>query len=637
MAAGVLGPGSQSAARRSAFALAAGVIASFLTFIDPHAATAVIAAIGLGIAAVLRPATRPHFARVAAFCCGAAMLAGSLFQPELKRADATNYFAYLHSLAFDRDLDFANERQHWGYEPGTITATGLRGNSQGIGPAAAWAPFYGAAHAYVRTVNFLGGTRLAIDGYSEPYWRACAAGTLCWAILGALLLARMLAARAQSGVAAGAVLATVGASSVTYYVFVLPTMAHGLAFACAAIAVWSLDRAERTPTLRTWLLLGAATGLLALVRWQAVVFALLPAALAVVQLSRSRARAVWVAGAAAAALVMFLPQAVAWHAIYGHAITMPQGAGFVDWTSPHLRDVLISADHGLFTWTPIAIAGVIGLLLLVREHPLLGIGGLVVCAANAWINGGVQDWAASDAFGARRFDFVMPLIAVGVAELAMRVSRAVRARPMLAPMAIGLLLVCWNLGFVRGFEMRLFPTAAPLAKVAALQARNVQDALDTGLGVVAGKTGRALAYNIGVGEYFYTNVNPSGSIEVGAVESPYLVEGWSKARLREGWPQFRWAHSPRACVRVPLRRPFDMRGVISARAAPGEDTVRVSVTVNGTQVALGALGEAWQSLPFVASRQALVEGDNRVCIVFADAQGDGQPRALAAVSVIQLP
>ena len=637
MAAGAPDRGPKSVARPGALALVAGVVASFLTFIDPHAATAVVAAICLGIGALLRPSFRFDSAPVAAFCCGAAMLAGSWFQPELKRADATNYFAYLHSLAFDRDLDFANERQHWGYEPGAITATGMRGNSQGIGPAIVWAPFYATAHVYVRVANGLGRKRFADDGFSAPYWRACAAGTLCWAVLGALLLARMIAARAGYPVAAGAVLATVGASSVAYYVLVLPTMAHGLAFAAAAAAVWALERAERTPALCSWLVLGGATGLLALVRWQAVLFAMLPAALAVMQLSRSRTRVVWVAGAAAVALLMFAPQAAAWRVLYGHAITMPQGSGFIDWSSPHLRDVLLSADHGLFTWTPIAAAGIVGLVLLAPAHPLLGIGGLLVWFANAWLNGGVQDWAASDAFAARRFDFVMPLLAVGVAEIALRLSRAVRARPMLAPLTIGLLLIGWNLGFIRGFEEHRFPTTAPLAKVAVLQARNVQDALDAGLGALAGTAGRALAYNIGVGEYFYTNVNPSGSIEVGAVESPYLAEGWSRARLREGWPQFRWAHSPRACVRVPLRQPFDMRGIIAARAAPGEGTVRVSVSVNGVEAALGALGEGWANLPFVASRQALVEGDNRICLVFADAQGDGPPRALAAVSVIQLP
>jgi len=39
-------------------------------------------------------------------------------------------------------------------------------------------------------------------------------------------------------------------------------------------------------------------------------------------------------------------------------------------------------------------------------------------AATAWVNGGVRDWEASDAFAARRFDVAIPLVAWGLAALA---------------------------------------------------------------------------------------------------------------------------------------------------------------------------------------------------------------------------
>ena len=101
--------------------------------------------------------------------------------------------------------------------------------------------------------------------------------------------------------------------------------------------------------------------------------------------------------AAAAAVLVFLPQMLAWRRLYGSLVTMPQGGGFVDWSSPHLLDTLFSADHGLFTWTPLTLLGLLGLLALLRRDAALATGALLAFAATAWVNGGVDDWAAGEA------------------------------------------------------------------------------------------------------------------------------------------------------------------------------------------------------------------------------------------------
>ena len=47
--------------------------------------------------------------------------AGAWVEPDLLRADAPAYYCYLRSLAFDHDIDFANEWDHWGYSEKPIT------------------------------------------------------------------------------------------------------------------------------------------------------------------------------------------------------------------------------------------------------------------------------------------------------------------------------------------------------------------------------------------------------------------------------------------------------------------------------------------------------------------------------------
>jgi len=104
------------------------------------------------------------------------------------------------------------------------------------------------------------------DGYSAPYRRAAALGTLAAVMLGAALLYRVTAARFGPRIALLAVGAAVVASPIAYYAFVVPTMAHGPAFAAAAAMLWAWDRAERSPSARTWAALGASVGLVALMR-----------------------------------------------------------------------------------------------------------------------------------------------------------------------------------------------------------------------------------------------------------------------------------------------------------------------------------------------------------------------------------
>jgi len=140
-----------------------------LALLDPQRPSGIMggpAAAALGLLLAGRP-RRLRVVLPAVLAAAAAVSAYGL--PEF-RGDSASYFAYVRSAVLDRDLDFANEWEHWGYPEPARTVTGLRQNVQSVGPAVLWTPFYLLAHAYVRLG--LGAAPYPADGYSAPYRRA---------------------------------------------------------------------------------------------------------------------------------------------------------------------------------------------------------------------------------------------------------------------------------------------------------------------------------------------------------------------------------------------------------------------------------------------------------------------------------
>ena len=335
------------------------------------------------------------------------------------RADSSSYFAYLRSASFDLALAFQNDWDLLRGDNPTPFPTRREINVFSAGPAILWSPFFWSAHLYVATDNFLGRELYPADGVSLPYRRSTGAGTIAVVVVGAALLVSMIVRTTGMTVAVLAVGGAVAASPVLYYTFLVPAMPHGVTFGVASAFIWAWDRLRREPSLNRWILVGGLFGLLTMCRWQAAVFGLLPLGVAVEGLWKKTLPLRWLLAAAVAALIAFAPQSIAWRLGFGHWILIPQGRGFLNFSSPHWLDTLVSADHGFFNWTPLMLVGFVGLWSGLRADLRLYGGCLAIFLATAWVNGSVpqHDWAAGDAFGARRYSLVVPLMALGVARM----------------------------------------------------------------------------------------------------------------------------------------------------------------------------------------------------------------------------
>ena len=355
---------------------------------------------------------------------------------------------------------------------------------------------------------------------------------------------------------------------------------------------------------------------------------------------RGRARLAHLVAAGAVALAVFLPQTLAWKAIFGAYLTVPQGRGYLDWSSPHLADVLFSANHGLFATSPVSVLGLVGLLLYLRRD-------LLLAGARSWPSrlspgrtarsrtgigkAATRSARAASTWRCRSSPWASPPSPRSCRDLAAR-------RPLVLPaFALGLLAV-WNLGWLTVFRGGGYPEAAPLDRVASDQALLFRRVVTGSLGAFFGARGRAAAYDVLAGEYLFGAIGRDGSLNLAAADDRTIGSGFSPPTRREDGPAFRWALYPEACLTLPLRGDLSLTAVgLFARAPRRAQPQAVTLVLNDAERGRSDLGTEWTALRFAVPAEAFLPGENRLCLRFARGlPGEGEDRPAAAVAEVRL-
>jgi hypothetical protein len=256
-------------------------------------------------------------------------LAALYLQPQRIASDGIFYYAPLRSVVVDFDLDFENEYRVLGAEPGYFqrTATGRLPNNWSVGPALLWSPFFLLAHVLALAGLF------RPTGFGYPYFTAVATGTALFGFLGVVLLYRLLRGYFEEAIALAATLLVWLATFHVWYMVFEPSMSHALAM--ASVTGFFLFTHRGIRGARSFAAMGAIGGVVALVRWQNVLY--LPVALVASFAAHGRPRARELVAGGAAFVAVFAPQLFYWRAIYGSFLLVPQGGGYLDWTSPEIE------------------------------------------------------------------------------------------------------------------------------------------------------------------------------------------------------------------------------------------------------------------------------------------------------------
>jgi hypothetical protein len=528
-------------------------------------------------------------------------LAAMFIQPQRLASDGIFYFAPLHSLAVDGDLDFENEYRVLGAEEGYFhpTETGRLPNNFSIGPAILWAPFYLIVHS----AGLLGLFRPT--GFGYPYFTAVATATAIGGFLGVLWFYRLAREFYDDHIAfAATVILWLGSFHIWYMVFE-PAMSHALAM--ASVTGFLLVCRRGLEGWRAFALAGVAAGLVVLIRWQNVVF--LPVGLALSWSKKGRPRWEELAVGAAAAGLVFLPQMVYWKLIYGQFILVPQGGSYMQWGSPQFEAVLFSSRHGLLSWSPILWIGAIGFIGVIRRAPVLGWSLLGAFLACLYVNASVFDWWAGASFGARRFDGALPAFGLGLAAALAWSLPWIRNHPLAVSLVVTGPFLVWNFLLMGLHSTGSIPYDGPVS---------FRQAGADGLEMVYRKTGYPFSWPGALAEKIRSGLSPpiydlagakhpSNNVEIrmGSTDALYLGAGWSLPRRGAG-TTYREGSSKGAYLYVALREPAPYRLTVE-----GVSSAEVLIAVNQAEIGAVSLA-AGEAAELEIPSQNIVAGINAI-------------------------
>lgn len=410
--------------------------------------------------------------------------------PRVYATDEVQYYAWLRSVWFDGDVDFANEYATFAQlnpnsgitesilKTDRIRAkTGLYGNIAPVGSAILWAPWFIAVDLLLRGLHLLGiSLDIPADGYSWPYQRAISYASAVYAFIGLLITYRI--AQQWSSVFS-ARLATLGiwlATPLVFYMTIQMPFAHANGFFVTTCFIYSWLVTQQKPhSVKWWSLLGISAGGMFLVREQLILFAILPATSVLMTLIRHiRTTQIRVLGpdvrawamAAICAIAMLMPQISAYWLVNGEPRPASEVSGKLNLCSPHAIDTLVDFDttpepicnvgpepikiqpfsRGALVWSPILGFALLGLGLFAYRIPHIGVPFLVAFMLQVWINGAFgTTWHLSGAFGFRRLIECSALFVVGLAYLLTKIEQRVHWSVLVVGITA---FIGWNMGLI---------------------------------------------------------------------------------------------------------------------------------------------------------------------------------------------
>ncbi len=343
--------------------------------------------------------------------------------------DDAGYYAYLRSLYFDADLDFANERK-FSHAEG-FTATGYVANNWQMGQAILFFPFFLIGHLLAWLCNQWGGS-FVLDGFSTPYYLATAVASGTCLFAGLIFLHRLIGKFCSQQAALVSVAGLWLASPLLYFTFIRQRMAHTAEFFLVVLLLWTWIENRKNREWEGPVFMGLTAGLICLVRPINIGFLALFFVDQVYLFLLDRERSVkekmgsFTRRAGLFFMAFFIvlaPQVISWNQLNGvpfpaRSVGMA-GQGLAEFSLPALVEkfgrIFFSPQWGLVWSMPLAVAGGMGLLFQSRKLHTLKYGLFAYLLALIAIVLLYPEDSVS--YGKRHFISALPIVAIGLGLL----------------------------------------------------------------------------------------------------------------------------------------------------------------------------------------------------------------------------
>lgn len=385
-------------------------------------------------------------------------------------------FLYLKSIFYFHTLDMRHAAPEFLRFFGELGPGHHMPNRCPFGPVLLWFPFYLLVAIPESILLWLGVLKQStLTGQSPLHIWVTGLANLGAVLVGWRQTLKLLQRHVPLPAARLGAVATVLATPLLWYTAHQPFYQHAIAFLCIAVFFEHWERTYGELGWRRFAWLGLVLGYAVSVRAQEIVYVLPLAIEIVIGFVRGPRRGAWLRAALVSGGVFVLacvPQMLVW--LYYSGRIAPVQAEPIRWREPWPLVVLFSSRAGLFTWTPVAFLGAVGLVRglarrdgtgrLVRQFGLAFLVGFYVVAC-AWVVAGAF------AFGARRLSDAMGLVGLGVALLAAASPRALRTVRVLVLAAIVL-----NVGLMQLLRAKLITSPGSATRSLAGELENKLDA-----------------------------------------------------------------------------------------------------------------------------------------------------------------
>jgi len=286
------------------------------------------------------------------------------------------------------------------------------------------APLFFVAHAYCLWSD----TSHPADGYSTPYQLAVQLSAILFVLLGLLALRGFMLRYVRDEAAALAILVIALGTNLFFYSTHDSGMSHGFLFFSFAVVLNTTDSWHSKPSARSAAILGFAMGLIVLTRPVDSLLFLVPILWTNGLGWKAKWQLVWkhrdhMVFAIMAGLLPIIPQLVYWKLTTGHFIFNSYRTESFNWTDPHIIDGLFSYQKGWFVYSPLALLGFLGLVIMAiskkwssHAMPVLIFYPLAFYIIFSW-----HLWGYGGGFGARPLVETLALLGLPIAVLTERV------------------------------------------------------------------------------------------------------------------------------------------------------------------------------------------------------------------------